>query len=595
MSDALNHDAGPGGASAAGTAGTVTTGQGNSSTSAPKKQPHTPKDAGELASAAIRALLNGSPPNGTAPADCGAWADVVQALYDAHSQGGTPAARKAFDALAHADAHLAALVASGPTPSQLTPHDVPNGKVLDALGRGETGDAELLEALYSGLIAYDHAESTWYLWAGHYWQPDRRGAVYRLVTNRVAARYLGAAAEARQKGDDELEGKLTARAGALRNRRRVENVLFLGARQLGLAVAGDEWDKEPWLLAVANGVVDLRTGQLGAGRPADYLRSAAPTAWAGLDAPAPQWEAFLRGVFASDTDLIAFMGRLLGYGLTGLTREHVLPILYGEGRNGKGTALETLKTTLGRDLVLPTLSDALMENQRGGDGPQPYVYAMRGKRLVWASESKEGRRIDAGLVKLLTGGDTLNPRTIYGKPTMFDPTHLLLLLTNHKPHIAADDQAVWDRVLLVPFTQRFVDEPGPGEHKRDPVLGEKLQQEAPAILAWLVRGCLEWQRRGLDAPAAVRAATTDYRHEEDTVSQYISECCLTGNDAKGKPYEVRAGDLFADYKLWCIGADVTHISLTAFGKDMRKRYQTDSKTGYVRYLGIGLAAKGATP
>jgi putative DNA primase/helicase len=536
----------------------------------------------ERAAAALRGLLRGDSPNGTDPATLGVWADAWRSLAKVPD---LPNRRKIFDALARDDPGLTRLVAGDPQ-SQLSGHNVTPETVLSALGRGETGDAELLEALYAGLIVYDHAASGWYLWGGHSWQPDRTGAVYRLVSNQVAANYLTRAASERAESNDELAKKLADRAGALRNRKRVENVLFLAARQPKLAITGQEWDRNPWLLGVQNGVLDLQSGQLNPGWPDDYVRSVAPTAWEGSDAPAPRWAQFIAEVFGEDAGLVSFLQALLGYGLTGLTREHVLPILFGGGRNGKGTLLETLGDVLGQDLAISSQADALMDvRQGGGDGPQPFVFALRGKRLVWASESSEGRRINAGLIKQLTGGDRLNVRTLHGKPVEFKPSHLLLLLTNHKPHISADDQSMWDRVLLIPFTRRFVDNPAPGEYKRDPALREKLLAEAPGILAWLVRGCLEWQRDGLNPPPTVQAATVAYREEEDEIGLFIGECCVIGDKC-----EVRAGDLFAEYSRWAKVGNLKGMTQTAFGTRIKKRYASSNTTGYVIYKGLGLLA-----
>lgn len=539
-------------------------------------------EAQTRAAAAIRGLLKGAPPNGTDPATLGPWAEDFSTLANAPDLASR---QRIFDALVRDDPGLARLVAGDPPP-KVKPRDVTPETILSALGRGETGDAELLEALFHGLIVYDHATGGWYLWAGHYWQPDRTGTVYRLVSNQVAAKYLSVASSERAESNDDLAKKLTDRAGALRNRKRVENVLFLAARQPKLAMTGDEWDKDPWLLAVKNGVLDLRSGRMQPGRPDDFLRSVAPVTWEGLGAPAPRWAKFQEEVCGEDTELVSFKQRLLGYGLTGLTREHVLPIYWGEGRNGKGTELETIGDILGADLAISSQADALMDVRPGaGDGPQPFVFALRGKRLVWASESNEGRRINAGLVKQLTGGDRLHVRTLHSKPVEFKPSHLLLLLTNHRPHISADDQAIWDRVLLIPFTRRFVDKPGAREYQRDPAIRETLTAEAAGILAWLVRGCLAWQREGLNAPESVRAATASYREEEDEVGQFIAERCVIG-----ARYEVRAGELFAEYDTWAKSYNLKAMTQTAFGKRLKKRFPSSPKSGYVTYKGIGLLA-----
>lgn len=196
-----------------------------------------------------------------------------------------------------------------------------------------------------------------------------------LVSNNVAAQYIHAAAE-KQKGaadskkaQEKIKG-LWKRAGSLRYRGRINNVLALAASQPALALTGDEWEQNPMLLAVSNGIINLATGHFTPGNPTDYIRTAAPTPWQGTNAPASRWEQFLQEIFARDAEFIAFMQRLLGYAITGQTTEHVLPILWGKGRNGKETLLETLRNVLG-ELAAPASKDVLMDSNRNPGSATP--------------------------------------------------------------------------------------------------------------------------------------------------------------------------------------------------------------------------------
>lgn len=463
---------------------------------------------------------------------------------------------------------------------------LPTQTVLECCKQQEAGDADLLALLCQGRICYDHSEHAWYTWHGHHWQEDKTGTVYQLIARRLAPQYLHAAADLlANQGDREDCDNLLKRASALRNRKRMDNVLFLAARHERLAIIGDNWDTNPWLLGLSNGVIDLKSGWMRPGRPEDYIRSISPVNWDSLNSPCSRWVQFISEIFGGDADLVAFAQRLLGYGITGLTTEHILPILWGEGRNGKSTLLEILADVLGDDLATSSQADAIMDAVKSGEGPRPFVYALRGKRLVWASESNEGRRINAGLVKQLTGGDRLNVRTLHSKPVEFRPTHLLFLLTNHRPHIPADDLAIWERVHLVPFTQRFIDNPTqPNEHKRDDKLMDKLHQELPGILAWLVTGCLLWQRDGLKIPQAVAAATTEYRTDEDTTGQFLAERCIITPTAK-----IRGSELYNAYVEWCKSQSILPMSGVTFGKQCKKRFKHTLSAG-VWYEGIGLAA-----
>jgi putative DNA primase/helicase len=453
------------------------------------------------------------------------------------------------------------------------------------LEREQVGDAELFVLRFGDRVRYDRSAHIWYSWRDHYWEPDRTGGVLNLISKQLSAEYLRAGAEATEKGNAGKAGAFMERAKALMRTHRCKSTLEMIAVQPEIALTGDEWDTHPMLLPVANGVIDLTTGQCRAGQPDEYLRAHSPVRWMAIEYPAPRWERFISEVFREDAELTSFVQRLLGYCLTGKVGERRLPVLHGLGANGKSTLLQTLSYVFGDGLSFSTQADSLMDLKRDGSGPQPFVYSLRGRRLCWATESREGQRINSGLVKLLTGGDTITTRTLFTDVTTFKPSHKVFLLTNNKPHISAEDQAMWDRVLLIPFDIRFVDAPtGENERKRDQTLTERLEEETPGILAWLVRGCLQWQRDGLNPPAKVLAATEEYRQEEDTVADFVGDCLITGADKSAQ-----AKDLYARYLEWAKENSNEHMTLQAFGKRMRRRFGEPTRTekGKV-YGGVGI-------
>ena len=462
-------------------------------------------------------------------------------------------------------------------------------EIKEYFQRNEKGDAELFVQMFKGRVVYDHSSKEWYVWRGQYWEQDRKREVFEYVMNRVAAEYLQEARNLRALGGEEAavnSEKFIKRTNSLLAKKRVDNVLFIAQSDPAIALSGDEWDASPDLLPVNNGVIDLRTGKRQDCLPTEYIRAHAPVDWSDAEYVCPIWEKTLQVIFDGDEEMITFIQRLFGYAITGYTTEHKLPIFWGEGRNGKTTILETLSDVLGQDICLTTQADSLMDTRRSGDGPQPFVYALRGKRLAWATESREGQKINLGLIKLLTGGDTLNVRTLHSKPVMFQPTHKIMLLTNHKPSIPADEQAAWDRVFLIPFPMRFVDNPkSENERKQDRTLRQKLRSEYPGILAWLIRGCLAWQDQGLNAPASIQKATEAYRENEDTIRQFIDECCV-----EGQGHEVKAGELYKCYQAWAANYDLHDMSLKAFGTRMHRRYgEPVKKNTGIHYQGIALS------
>ena len=223
------------------------------------------------------------------------------------------------------------------------------------------------------------------------------------------------------------------------------------------------------------------------------------------------------------------------------------------------------------------------KQESNGEAPRPFLFGLRGKRLVWASETDEGQRLNSALLKLLSGGDTITARTLHGKPDTFKATHKIMLLTNGKPEVDALDSALWERLLLIPFEQRFVDNPsGPNEHTRDKDLPETLRAEASGILAWLVRGCLEWQAQGLQPPDKVRAATKELRDENDFYTLWAADELV-----ENPQLSARAGALQTACEKWCTRNGHRYRRNT-LGKWLKKRYKHERTNAGVIYYGVAL-------
>jgi putative DNA primase/helicase len=511
-------------------------------------------------------------------------------------------------------------------PYQLVPKEVPTAKVLRYLEENEYGDARFFAEAFAGQVCYDHTAKEWYLWDGHAWKLDATGKVRKLVAGVLGTLYLRAAADLNTE-QAELDLKiqaffnqgekdtadsasmkirlkeltsqvstLRARAHALRTAKRMNNVLTFVQAELG--ITSEIWDTNPWLLAVPNGVLDLHTGECRDGNPTDYIRTVCPTEWAGLEMSCARFEHFLEEVFDDKPDreaLIAFVHRLLGYSITGLTLHALFPILYGgEGRNGKDTLLDTLKSVLG-PLVGAVSNDVFIAHEKvhSGGAATPHLCDLQGKRLVWGSETKEGDRLNISQIKLLTGGGDISARQLHGHQYTFSPTHKLLLMTNYKPHADARDKAFWARACLIEFSMRFIDQPqAPHERKADLTLKEALRQERAGILAWLVRGCLNWQKQGLEIPASVQLATDKYREEEDRLFLFIQECCVVLPLARVQP-----SALFKAYRDWYEANQFSGRGMNGkqFADELGKRFERGrSKTGRY-YLGIGLLTPEGTP
>lgn len=351
-----------------------------------------------------------------------------------------------------------------------------------------------------------------------------------------------------------------------------------------MAIEGARIDTKPWLLPCANGVLDLRTGELADGRPEDYLLKACPVAWEGIDASRETWERFLLKVMQGNQEMVDFLQRAFGMALVGMVIEGVLVVL-----NGKGTMVETICEILG-PLAAPIRSEMLLGQFRTASpsGPSPEIMALRGLRLAFASETDDGCRISPSRVKWLTGNDTLTGRSPHDKYEInFKPTHTLFLQTNHLPHAPADDFAYWERMVVVPFGLSYVNrEPTADDERRaDKHLPAKLRQEIPGILVWLVAGCLRWQQAGLKPPAPVQAAGEEYQRDEDHLGDFIDECLILDSEAHLGATEVYS--VFEGW--WKKNISKNSLKQKRFGKLFGKRFER-KKEGINYYLGVGFSA-----
>ncbi len=474
-------------------------------------------------------------------------------------------------------------------------------EIYKAMQSQQDGDAWLFTQIYKDQLCYDHAACKWYEWRGHYWAEDKIKEIFPKINAVIdiyakqSLKWAWRAQTEAKKGNTQDSEKaqkkqkdFLKKISILQKENWKKDILELAAAgKRSLGIVGEEWDLDPWLLGCINGVIDLKTGTFRDGKQSEYIKTACSAEWKGINRPCPKWEKFLSDIFDNNSALILFLQRLFGYSITGNTRDHILPIFWGHGRNGKGTIFSALRFILS-PLAEPIKSEMLLDQGRirPSNAPDPDIMALRGRRIAWGSETDEGRKLNIGKVKWLVGGDTLRGRDTYGKREVsFEPTHTLFLLTNHKPKVDPDDYALWQRIYLIPFNFSFIDEPQKAnEKKRDPDLSEKLKAEAAGILAWLVRGCLEWQKQGLNPPNEVKTATSKYQQDEDDIGQFINECCYLSSEAK-----VKAGILYDDYDNWCKIMGIKSITRKKFWQYIKDRFDATPRTMTgIYYLGIGL-------
>ncbi|MGE4552215.1 MAG: phage/plasmid primase, P4 family [Desulfovibrionaceae bacterium] len=423
-----------------------------------------------------------------------------------------------------------------------------NDFVRQCLDASDLGDGTLFAHLFRGRFVFNHTSGTWLAWGGHSWRRDIQSRSLWACED-VALLYVEerARVEAELAGvprDDQTTFKALERrckfvSGRINHMRSVpgrRRCLEMAATcERPLSVEEPQIDARPELLAVANGVVDLTTGVLRPGRPEDWLLRSSPVPF-DPDADLEPWVTFLWEVY-EDQEKIDYIQRLVGMSLFGDSREHVLPVFWGKGRNGKDTLFDMLQYVLG-DLAGAIQPEMLMDqgrNTRSPSGPSPEIMALKGIRMAVGSETEKGSAFALGKVKWLTGGGRLVGRGLQDKHmTTFDPSHTLFVLTNHKPR-AGDDYALWKRLVLIGHPFSFVDSPrAPDEKQKDGQLKERLKDSAPGILRWMVEGALRYLDMGLRPPPCVLAETEDYRRDEDVLSQFLEARCWVSRELEAQ-------------------------------------------------------------
>jgi putative DNA primase/helicase len=461
---------------------------------------------------------------------------------------------------------------NGPPPPKAPPGDGRSDSdgELAGLKRTDIGNGERLLARFGLDLRYCHPWSKWLVWDGRRWELDRTAAVHRKA--KATARAI--LREAATLGDDGGVKQHVKWWQQSEGSQRLNAMLDRAATEEGIPILPDDMDGDGWLFNCANGTVDLRTGRLRPHRRGDLITQLCP-----LDfdpgAKCPLWEETL-ALFLADEELIGYWRRVCGYCLVGIIRDHVMPIAYGTGCNGKSTILGALLGAFGPDYAMKCPPDMLMA--RRTDAHSTDRTDLFRKRLVVAIETESGRRLNEAMVKELTGGDRIRARRMREDNWEFAPTHTLVMATNHKPVIFGTDGGIWRRLKLVPFG---VSVAGPRDDKAMP---DKLRAEYPGILAWCVRGCLEWQRVGLAEPEVVLDATGDYREEQDRVGAFLNEYIEL--DPGG---QIKAGELYARYAEWAKAGNEFAITQTAFGTEMRERgFRVRKTMGCNWYRGIRL-------
>jgi putative DNA primase/helicase len=409
-------------------------------------------------------------------------------------------------------------------------------EVQEPLPLTDSGNAERLIRMHGGDLRFCPLMRKWFTWDGTRWRLDNLAQVERWAKGAVRA----IAGEVEREEDEKKRAALLRHALRSESGKARREMVSLAAAEAGIAVLPEQLDTDALLLNVVNGTLDLRTLELREHRRGDLITKIAPVEF-NAKAECPLWEEFLRTVTKDDPTLIDFLQRAAGYAITGDVGAHVLFFLYGGGRNGKGTFVNTLLAMLG-DYAVKVPTEILLA--RKGERHPTTLTMLQGKRFIVCNEVNEGRKFDMAALKDLTGGDPITAHRMREDDWTFWPSHKLFLTGNSRPRVPENSAAAWERITLVPFEVEIA------RDKRDPNLFGKLREEWPGILTWAVRGLEKWReagegRQGLLIPTRVEEATDGYRVDEDVIGAFVEDRCVLIPTAK-----VAKPDLFKEFRRW---------------------------------------------
>ena len=537
-----------------------------------------------------------------------------------------------------------------------THDDDPGGAVVDLLDSKserctDLGNARILVRMAGNDVRWCQAMpgDGWMLWDGSKWRPDTTRRVYHIVDlvgeewrRRAPQENVDLTRPKEEDKQNDLRKKMLAWADKCESAAGIRAMIEVLRSRRSIAVDVDAWDKDPLLVNTPDATYNLNTGRRQSTRRSDHITRSTSVAARLEDCPI--WRAFLLRIMggplvehpdnraaraagrrtdttlapltadvnaaysdpanAAAVEMVAFLQRCAGYALTGDTSEQCMFIAYGTGSNGKGVFLNTLKAILGTYAQGAQVA-SFMDRKAGGIPND--LAALAGARFVLCSEPNEGAPLDEGLIKTVTGQDTVTARFLNREFFDFIPQFKLWMMTNHKPIIKGTDNGIWRRLRLVPFTVTIA------EGEKDDELHTKLVAEHSAILRWCIDGLKVWKNgtpertdpdgthhpaipRGLRPPKAVVDASEEYRREMDGLGDFLIDRC-TMEKPINPTLTASNSALYASYVEWAKDNGTQPYSHRRFSQQLktRKLVQDPDKSKGRMWIGVELRVKVRTP
>jgi putative DNA primase/helicase len=440
---------------------------------------------------------------------------------------------------------------------------------LDALTDGEeallraapTQDncALIFVSHYAGKMVFAHRFGKWYEWDGKRWAQEKTDRAFNLC--RLIARKTN------------IRGK-AAYATAYFAR----GVESFAKADPAIAVTGEEFDADNYLLNTPGFVIDLRTNTHRPSKQDDWLTKITPVTPASIGGD--RFLNFMDEITGGDKELLEFLQVSLGACLSGAVESHWISFWTGSGRNGKNTLGDTVQYVMG-DYAKKIPASVLMSKSHESHPTE--VAQLAGARLVTSSEIDDGAFLHESRLNELTGDAMVSARFMRQDFFQFKRTHKHLIYGNHRPQIRSATEALKARIKIVPFRQSFIG-------REDPNLPSKLHDESGFILGWLIEGHKKWIDAGRSLPRcqAVEDESKDYFESQSTIDNWIFERCeLVENVEVGASRLPKSRELYENYRDWKHERGESPISETRFSENMSKQFKKERSNGS-RFRGIRL-------
>jgi putative DNA primase/helicase len=465
-----------------------------------------------------------------------------------------------------------------PQPPSVTPATPPTPAA--GLPFTDKQRAERFADWLDGDLHYIYLWKQWAYWENGGWNLDPSGTLGLQIKRRAFAFADAMMEEAKGYPAGTAQTSAIGVATSMQSVEVLNRMIAAFTSFEDVAKRPDDFDTDPYMLAVKNGVVDLKTGTFRAMTKDDMMLKKASVDY-DPKATCPMWEEFLAQVQAT-AEVQEYLQRAMGYTLTGITTEQVMFFLHGHGQNGKNTFVDVFSNILG-DYTWTSPATLFLET-KADDTKMNMQAQLPERRFVVGEEMPEEARLAEARLKDLTGNDRVTGRKLFCESFNFKPTHKLWFFGNYKPMIKGQDEGIWRRLNLIPFTIAIA------EDKRDRKILARLLTESSGILNWAIEGCLAWQKQGLAAPEIVKVATEDYREEEDLARQFIEEACVLEPFAK-----TLKGVLSAAFELWMKDAGYKFSpSPRAFNGRIKRMRGISAGSASGRKLWNGVALKDPT-